>query len=70
MISQLTFGDVSVLSRSCFGDALLRHDQDIMGENFPGACTAPDHLIHVRPQAYRYWGISSGVNGTNRKQMC
>ena len=24
---------------------------------FSGACAAPGRLIHVRPQAYRYWGI-------------
>ena len=33
-----------------------RHDRDILGEFFSGACTAPGRLIHVRPQAYRYWG--------------
>ena len=33
-----------------------RQDRDILGEFFSGACTAPGRLIHVRPQAYRYWG--------------
>ena len=35
-----------------------RHDRDILGEIFSGACTAPGRLIHVRPQAYRYWGTT------------
>ena len=35
-----------------------RQDRDILGEFFSGACTAPSRLIHVRPQAYRYWGIN------------
>ena len=33
-----------------------RQGRDILGDIFPGACAAPDRLIHVRPQAYRYWG--------------
>ena len=35
-----------------------RQDRDILRENFSGACAAPGRLIHVRPQAYRYWGNS------------
>ena len=35
-----------------------RHDRDILGEFFSGACPAPGRLIHVRPQAYRYWGTT------------
>ena len=33
-----------------------RQDRDILGEFFSGAWAAPGRLIHVRPQAYRYWG--------------
>ena len=36
----------------------LRQDRDTLGEIYPGACAAPACLIHVRPQAYRYWGIT------------
>ncbi len=28
-----------------------------LGENLPTACAAPRRLLHVRPSAYRYWGI-------------
>ena len=45
-----------------------RHDRDIrdiLGEFFSGACAAPGRLIHVRPQAYRYWGIKQLVLGGN-----
>ena len=37
-------------------------DRDILGEFFSGACAAPGRLIHVRPQAYRYWGKKIGKN--------
>ena len=41
-----------------------RQDRDILGEFFSGACAAPGRLIHVRPQAYRYWGkIQENVYG-------
>ena len=40
-----------------------RQDRDILGEIFSGACTAPGRLIHVRPQAYRYWGNISSFQG-------
>ena len=37
-----------------------RQDRDILGEFFSGAWAAPGRLIHVRPQAYRYWGKKFG----------
>ena len=40
-----------------------RQDRDILGEFFSSACAAPGRLIHVRPQAYRYWG-------TNKMWFC
>ena len=33
-----------------------RQDRDILSDFFSGACAEPGRLIHVRPQAYRYWG--------------
>ena len=36
-----------------------RQDRDILSEIFSGAWAAPGRLIHVRPQAYRYWGINT-----------
>ena len=38
-----------------------RQDRDILGDFFSGACAAPGRLIHVRPQAYRYWGNTREV---------
>ena len=45
-----------------------RHDRDITETRprhpewfFCGACAAPGRLIHVRPQAYRYWGKNDNL---------
>ena len=43
-----------------------RQDQDILSEFFSGACAAPGRLIHVRPQAYRYWGT---IHETNQQSV-
>ena len=45
-----------------------RQDRDILGEFFSGAWAAPGRLIHVRPQAYRYWGIT--IHKYLRKAAC
>ena len=45
-----------------------RQDRDILGEFFSGAWAAPGRLIHVRPQAYRYWGIRK-ENKQQKKTM-
>ena len=39
-----------------------RQDRDILGEFFSAAWAAPGRLIHVRPQAYRYWGIKEWID--------
>ena len=39
-----------------------RQDRDILGEFFSGAWAAPGRLIHVRPQAYRYWGKTDSIH--------
>ena len=36
-----------------------RHHRDILSDFFSGACAAPGRLIHVRPQAYRYWVLGN-----------
>ena len=47
-----------------------RQDRDILGEFFSGARAAPGRLIHVRPQAYRYWGTMHIKNGIRFMYRC